>query len=140
MYDISLFWSAFLWNWTLFQISISFGKMSTQEFCSLFSWSMYLFPLLSYRSSLHIMYINTLSDILLANIFSNPIGWLSISLIISADIFSLIYFYLSIIGFVACVLVLYLGSICQDQCQKGISLFFQETYRFKSYVQGFIPF
>lgn len=88
--DISLFWSAFFWNWTLFQISISFfGKMSTQEFCSLFSWSMYLFSLLSYRSSLHIMYINTLLDILLANIFSHPIGWLSISLNISADTFNL---------------------------------------------------
>ena len=83
------FWSAFPWRiarWALFHcfMYIFFEKMSIQIFCLfLIGFS---FLILICMSSLYISYINLLSNISFANIFSHSVGCFLILLMVSFDV------------------------------------------------------
>ena len=62
-------------------LHIFFGEMSTQILCPFFYW--FVFLLLTYKNSLHILYRSSLSDISFASIFSYSVVCLFIFFIVS---------------------------------------------------------
>ena len=79
-----------------------------------------VYLLLSCGNSLHILDSYPLSDILFANIFSHSIGCLSIPFVVSfavQEIFTLIYFYLSIFASVVCAF----GVIANKSLPRSMS-------------------
>ena len=78
------------WCWASFHVLIGhlyifFGEMSIQIFCPFFNQIVWTFLLLSFRSSLCILDINSLLDIWFANNFSHSVGCLLTLLIVSFD-------------------------------------------------------
>ena len=93
---------------------------------------LFLFLLLSFRSSLYILDSNPLSDIWFTNISFHSVGCLFSSLMVSFDAqhdYILMKFSLSVISFVPCPLVSYPRKHCQIQCHETFVLF-----SFKSFI------
>ena len=63
------------------------GEISVQDLCPLFNW-MFVFLVLSWMSSLYILEIKPLSEVLLANMFSHTVGSLFILMMFSLEKFS----------------------------------------------------
>ena len=62
-------------------LDVFFGEMSVHLFCLFFKWV--VFWVLSYTSSLYILYISHILDMSLANIFSHSIDCLLVLLIVT---------------------------------------------------------
>ena len=111
------------------QLYIFFGQMSIQVFYPVFNWVI-CFLLLSCRSSLHILDINSLSDIGFANIFSHSVDYLFTFFMMvlimyfnKVSLCDLNYIYLHIReNFIACVLWMWWNPL--GQYWKRTNLFY----------------
>ena len=66
----------------IYQLDICMSSMEIHQFFPVINWAVW-FSMLNYMSSLHIFYINCLSGIWFANMFSHSLGCLFILLLVS---------------------------------------------------------
>ena len=82
------------------------GEISVQDLCPLFNW-MFVFLVLSWMSSLYILEIKPLSEVLLANMFSHTVGSVFILMLFSLAVqklFILMRSHLFILSFMSLAL------------------------------------